>query len=103
VANGAEALQRLKIESFDVVLMDVHMPVMDGIEAVGRIRDGQAGPKDIPIIALTADAMAGEEARLKSLGFDALQPKPVQPAALIAAIAQALDRRGDKSADERVA
>jgi signal transduction histidine kinase/ActR/RegA family two-component response regulator len=93
VADGAQALERLRIEAFDVVLMDVHMPVMDGIEAVGRLRDGQAGPPDVPVVALTADAMPGEEARLKALGFDALQHKPVQPAALIAAIAQVLAAR----------
>ncbi|MFC3068210.1 ATP-binding protein [Phenylobacterium soli] len=85
-AHGAEALERLSHEAFDLVLMDVHMPVMDGIEAVGRIRDGQAGRASIPVIALTADAMAGEEQRLRAVGFDALQPKPVQPTELFAAI-----------------
>lgn len=88
--DGAEVLERLRREPFDLVLMDVHMPLMDGVEAVGRIRDGQAGPSDIPVIALTADAMTGEEARLKALGFDALQHKPVQPGALITAIAEVL-------------
>jgi signal transduction histidine kinase len=88
--DGAQALERLRVEAFDVVLMDVHMPNMDGIEAVGRLRDGQAGRADIPVVALTADAMPGEESRLKALGFDALQHKPVQPAALIGAIAEVL-------------
>ena len=93
VSNGAEALDRLRHERFDAVLMDVHMPVMDGVEAVGRIRDSQAGPADVPIIALTADGGAGEEARLRSLGFDALQRKPVQPALLLAAILDATHTR----------
>lgn len=88
--DGAQALERLRVEAFDAVLMDVHMPNMDGVEAVGRLRDGQAGRSDIPVVALTADAMPGEEARLKGLGFDALQHKPVQPAALIAAIVEVL-------------
>jgi CheY-like chemotaxis protein len=88
--DGAQALERLRVETFDVVLMDVHMPNMDGIEAVGRLRDGQAGRADIPVVALTADAMPGEETRLKALGFDALQHKPVQPSALIGAIAEVL-------------
>lgn len=92
-SDGAQALERLRIEAFDVVLMDVHMPIMDGIEAVGRLRDGQAGRPDTPVVALTADAMPGEEARLKALGFDALQHKPVQPAALIGAIAEVLNAR----------
>jgi len=93
VSDGAQALERLRVEAFDLVLMDVHMPIMDGVEAVGRVRDGQAGRADVPIMALTADAMPGEESRLKALGFDALQHKPVQPAALINAIGQVLAER----------
>lgn len=93
VSDGAQALERLRVEAFDVILMDVHMPIMDGIEAVGRLRDGQVGRADTPVVALTADAMPGEEARLKALGFDALQHKPVQPAALIGAIAEVLAAR----------
>ncbi len=84
--DGDEALAQLRVAAFDVVLMDVNMPRMDGIEAVSRIRAGQAGRADTPVLALTADAMAGEEARLMALGFNGLQAKPVQPAALIAAI-----------------
>jgi len=91
--DGAQALEQLRLEAFDLVLMDVHMPIMDGIEAVGRIRAGQAGRPDVPVVALTADAMPGEAERLKALGFDALQHKPVQPAALIGAIAQVLAER----------
>lgn len=103
--DGAQALERLRVEAFDLVLMDVHMPVMDGIEAVGRLRDGQAGRADMPVLALTADAMPGEAARLKALGFDGLQHKPVQPAALIAAIAEILDARQAQptTADEAAA
>jgi len=93
VADGAQALERLRVEAFDLVLMDVHMPIMDGVEAVGRLRDGQAGRADVPVVALTADAMPGEESRLKALGFDALQHKPVQPAALIGAIVEVLTAR----------
>ena len=103
--DGTEALERLRIEDFDVVLMDVHMPNMDGVEAVGRLRDGQAGCSNVPVVALTADAMPGEEARLKALGFDALQHKPVQPAALIAALVEVLNAppRPAKTADEAAA
>jgi len=102
-SNGAEALERLRVESFDLVLMDVNMPVMDGVEAVGRIRHGQAGAADVPVIALTADAMAGEEARLRGLGFDGLQHKPVQPATLIAAIARAVEAHRAITDEEAVA
>jgi len=102
-SDGAQALERLRFEAFDVVLMDVHMPHMDGIEAVGRLRAGQSGSANIPVVALTADAMPGEESRLKALGFDALQHKPVQPAALIAAIMQVLEDRPARPAKDEAA
>jgi len=100
VSDGAQALDRLRVETFDLVLMDVHMPIMDGVEAVRRIRGGQAGRADVPIMALTADAMPGEETRLKAMGFDALQHKPVQPAALINAIGQMLAAKAPASGDQ---
>ena len=86
--DGRQALARLRVEDFDVVLMDVHMPEMDGIEAVRRIRAGEGGRVDIPILALTADAMSGEAERLLARGFDDAHPKPVQPAGLLAAVAR---------------
>lgn len=98
--DGSEALARLRTQTFDLVLMDVHMPVMDGIEAVGRIRAGEAGAHDIAILALTGDAMGGEESRLRSLGFDGLQHKPVQPAALILAVAELMAARAAAAAGE---
>jgi signal transduction histidine kinase/AmiR/NasT family two-component response regulator len=90
--DGVDALERLRGATFDLILMDVHMPRMDGIEATQRLRAGEAGPaaRDLPVLALTADAMAGEEQRLMALGFDGLQPKPIRPAALFAAIAEAV-------------
>jgi signal transduction histidine kinase/ActR/RegA family two-component response regulator len=99
--DGLEALQALADRRFDAVLMDVHMPRMGGVEATARIRRGEAGPADVPIIALTADAMAGERDRLAALGFDDLQPKPIAPAELLAALSRALGRR--REAAERVA
>ena len=85
--DGHAALARLRIEDFDVVLMDVHMPGMDGVEAVRRIRAGEVGRSDLPIVALTADAMAGDSERLIAQGFDDAHPKPVQPAGLLATVA----------------
>ena len=83
VADGHTALARLRVEDFDVVLMDVHMPGMDGSEAVRRIRAGEAGRVDLPVVALTADAMVGDAERLLSQGFDDAHPKPIQPAGLL--------------------
>ncbi|WP_332766361.1 ATP-binding protein [Phenylobacterium sp.] len=85
--DGLEALAALRKGQFDVVLMDVHMPRMDGIEALRRIRAGEAGRADTPVIALTADAMSGEGERLIGLGFDDAHPKPIQPASLMHAVA----------------
>ncbi|MCW5759960.1 MAG: response regulator [Phenylobacterium sp.] len=102
VADGAQALERLRIEAFDVVLMDVHMPVMDGIEAVGRLRDGQAGPPDVPVVALTADAMPGEAAP-EGPASRTLQHKPVQPAALIGAIAEVIQARPPRAGSDEAA
>jgi signal transduction histidine kinase/ActR/RegA family two-component response regulator len=90
VANdGVEALEMLRRGGFDVVLMDINMPRMGGIEALSRIRAGEAGETSLPVIALTADAMPGEDDKLLALGFDDVQPKPIQPMALITAISQA--------------
>ncbi|MET3665200.1 ATP-binding protein [Caulobacter sp. 1776] len=87
VGDGHTALARLRIEDFDVVLMDVHMPGMDGVEAVRRIRSGEGGRVDLPVVALTADAMAGDAERLLAQGFDDAHPKPIQPAGLLATVA----------------
>ncbi|MFI4935353.1 MAG: ATP-binding protein [Caulobacterales bacterium] len=85
--DGAQALKLLATHPFDVVLMDVHMPTMDGPEALRRLRAGEAGRSDMPVIALTADAMAGADTDLLAQGFDAVEPKPIRPAHLILAIA----------------
>jgi signal transduction histidine kinase/ActR/RegA family two-component response regulator len=90
VANdGVEALEMLRRGGFDVVLMDINMPRMGGVEALSRIRAGEAGAANLPVIALTADAMPGEDDKLLALGFDDVQPKPIQPMALITAISRA--------------
>ena len=86
VSDGREALEALRRDRFDVVLMDVHMPHMSGIEAVAHLRAGEAGPRTTPIVALTADAMSGVETELLSAGFDAVEPKPINPAILIGSI-----------------
>jgi signal transduction histidine kinase len=85
-SGGAEALTILETASFDIVFMDIHMPGMSGIEALVQIRAGPAAIASLPIFALTADAMAGERERLLSLGFDGYLSKPIEPAALVAAL-----------------
>jgi len=86
--DGLDALEALRTDAFDAVLMDVHMPRMDGLEALRHVRRGEAGRADMPVIALTADAMTGVEDELLALGFDAVEPKPINPANLVFAIAK---------------
>jgi signal transduction histidine kinase/ActR/RegA family two-component response regulator len=77
--NGQEALDKLAAQSFDLVLMDVSMPVMDGLEATRRIRSDEAvHGGHVPIVALTANAMEGDSERCLSVGMDAFLTKPVR-------------------------
>ncbi len=90
VENGAEALQELEREPFDAVVMDVQMPVMDGIAAAKEIRHREkiTGRKPTPIIALTADAMQADRERCLAVGMDGYVAKPVRSAELYAALEQ---------------
>jgi CheY-like chemotaxis protein len=78
--NGREALNAMRTQKFDVVFMDCQMPEMDGFEAVRRLRSADASdyetPLDVPIVALTANALAGDEERCRAAGFDDYLPKP---------------------------
>ncbi|QLA15398.1 PAS domain-containing hybrid sensor histidine kinase/response regulator [Desulfolutivibrio sulfoxidireducens] len=78
--NGQEALEMLSREDFDVILMDVQMPVMDGVDATRRIRREAAfaAMADIPIVALTAYAMAGDREKLLASGMNAYLAKPFE-------------------------
>ncbi len=76
-ANGREALERLAAEPFDLVLLDVHMPVMDGLEAVAAIRASPESWSGVPVIALTADAMRGDREKYLALGMSDYLSKPV--------------------------
>lgn len=84
VPSGGEALEALRKENFDLVLMDLQMPGMDGAEATRRIRSGGAGlgNASIPIIAMTAHAMEGDEERCLEIGMNAYLSKPVRAAKL---------------------
>jgi CheY-like chemotaxis protein len=83
-SNGLEAVDALKARRFDLVLMDVQMPEMDGFEATRRIRDPQSGVVDgkVPIVAMTAHAMKGDRERCLESGMDGYLAKPIKPADL---------------------
>ncbi len=78
--NGEEALEALDKQAFDLVLMDVQMPEMDGLQATAAIRKGEMkSGKHIPIIAMTAHAMAGDKERCLEAGMDDYITKPIRP------------------------
>ncbi len=84
--NGLEVLSMLRQRSYDVVLMDIQMPEMDGVEATGRIR-ADFDPADQPrIIAMTANALQGDRERFLDAGMDDYVSKPVQPRRLAEAL-----------------
>jgi PAS domain S-box-containing protein len=93
-ANGLEAIEALGAGSFDIVLMDVQMPELDGEAATRRIREGAAGcDPAIPIVALTAHAVKGFRERFLAVGMDEYLTKPVSPEGLARVIGQVLARR----------
>ncbi|MGP0565470.1 MULTISPECIES: response regulator [unclassified Nitrospina] len=81
VGDGKEAVDRLSSEEFDVVLMDLQMPVMDGFEAVRQIRLDTKF-ESLPVIALTANAMAGDRERTAAVGMNDHVTKPIDPEAM---------------------
>ena len=102
VPNGRAALDALAEEAFDVVLMDIQMPGMDGVEATRRIRRREAEAEDdqhVPIIAMTAHAMPGDEERFRAAGMDAYVAKPVSKERL-REVLRSLKRAGSEYDDE---
>jgi CheY-like chemotaxis protein len=85
--NGREAVRLAGERDFDVVLMDVQMPEMDGLEATAALRAGEVGSgRRLPIVAMTAHAMKGDAERCLEAGMDAYVSKPIKPDLLFAAI-----------------
>src|SRR5204863_7196053 len=91
-ANGFEAVEAARGHRFDVILMDVQMPGLDGIEATKYIREDEArAGRRTPIVALTAHAMEGAREEYLVAGMDDYLTKPIQPARLFATVARWAD------------
>jgi len=89
--NGAEAVSQARAQGFDLVLMDVQMPEMDGLAATRAIRQAEDGTgSHLPILGVTAHAMKGDRERCLAAGMDGYVPKPIRPGPLFAAIRAAL-------------
>jgi two-component system sensor histidine kinase/response regulator len=94
VGNGEEAVSALETGRFDLVAMDVQMPVMDGLDATAAIRKAEEKTgKHVPIVAMTAHAMKGDRERCLFAGMDGYVAKPIRSAELEKALAEALDKR----------
>jgi two-component system sensor histidine kinase/response regulator len=87
--NGAEAVDKAKGQSFDLIFMDIHMPQMDGYEATRTLRNN--GIKT-PIVALTANAMEGDEKKCLDAGCDGYLPKPIIYTTLVAMLSKFLGK-----------
>jgi two-component system sensor histidine kinase/response regulator len=98
VSDGREALATLDSASFDLVLMDLQMPEVDGLEATARIRQKErATGRHLPIIALTAHAMKGDRENCIAAGMDGYVSKPIQPEELFREIDTVLSGIGSES------
>ena len=88
--SGEEALERLATEAFDILLIDIHMPVMTWIDVVRFLRASGGPQSDIPIIALTADVYSRRPAEYLALGFNDFVSKPILVAGLMETIKRCL-------------
>jgi CheY-like chemotaxis protein len=84
VDGGEAAIEAVRTQGFDLVLMDVNMPGMDGVEATRRIRRLEAPCANVPIVALTADVMRHQHDRYFAAGMNGVVPKPFSLAELLA-------------------
>jgi len=96
--NGEQAVARWREGGHDLILMDVQMPVMNGMEATQAIREKEkGGSSHTPIIALTAHAMKGDRERCLEAGMDDYLPKPINPDSLFATMQKVVSKLRKKS------
>ena len=100
-ASGPEALSLLAAQPFDIVLLDIQMPGMTGIECLQKLRETPGPNREVPVVALTADVTSGGREHFRALGFSEHEAKPIQVQSLVEAMARALavDPRPDESTE----
>jgi PAS domain S-box-containing protein len=100
--DGSLGVEAVKVCAYDLIFMDIQMPVMDGVEATGAIR-ALAGPvSQVPIIAMTANALSHQRTEYLAAGMNGVVPKPLSPAALLAELAR-LSASDDAAEDQEQA
>ncbi len=92
VENGLEAVQAIKMGTYDLVLMDIQMPEMDGPAAARTIRGLEGAISEIPIVALTGNAMPGDREEYLAAGMNDYLAKPFDPRQLMALIARVTEK-----------
>ena len=104
VADGVEAVEAARLGGYDLILMDVHMPVLDGLDATRAIRRLDGPVAKTPIIALTANVQPEQVERCREAGMDDHCGKPIQVAELVRVMSERLDRRAvDRGGPGRLA
>lgn len=104
VPNGVEAVEAAKTGQYELILMDIHMPEMDGVEATRRIRKLRGEIASIPIVAITANAMVGDREKYLASGMDDYISKPVKPKDIAVVLQRQCDvrsRRINENATEQ--
>ena len=86
--DGAQGVEAVEACAYDLVFMDIQMPVMDGLEATAAIRGMAGAISEIPIIAMTANALSHQRAEYLAAGMNGVVPKPLSPAALLTELAK---------------
>ncbi|MBN2695503.1 PAS domain-containing protein [bacterium] len=99
--NGEDAINKLKINKVDLVLMDLRMPIMDGYEATKLIKIDE-GTKNIPIVALTASVIGKDFSKLKELGFDSFLLKPISKNLLFMELSKFLSHKKNSETSENI-
>lgn len=97
--NGREVLEKIRETEYDLILMDIQMPEMDGIEAMKEIRNREENGKHVPIIALTAFALKGDRERFMAMGMDDYIAKPVRIEVLSAIIDKISNKKRERKLD----